>query len=135
MTQTTTAHIHTDDLNDLTEQWKAAKQQEADAAARRIAVESRIYEITQASLPEKGTYTTDTGMKITTGYTEKWDDAEIAKAYQSWPVESVRFPFEPVYKPDGKAIGVIREGIPDLYRLLQPALTLTPKKPAFSVKG
>ena len=131
MTQTT--HPDADDLAALTEHWKAAKQQEADATARRIAVESRIYELTQASLPEKGTYTTDTGMKITTGYTEDWDQDAITAAQHDWP-DGIRFPFAGTWKPDGKAIGYLRENAPAAYALLQPALTLKPKKPAFSVK-
>lgn len=119
----------------LIDEWKYCKEQEVIWSAKRIQTESKLYELNQHNLPDKGTHTTPEGMKITTGYTEKWDDAEVAKAYQSWPVESVKFPFETAYKPDGKAISVMRENLPELYKLLQPALTITPRKPAFSVKS
>ncbi len=118
----------------LTDAWKIAKQQEEAFKETRITIESEIYELKRAEIPEKGVLTLDTGMKIATGFTEDWDQSALATAYQQWPVESVKFPFTSVYKAEGKAIGVIRESIPDLYRLIQPALTLKPKKPAFSVK-
>ena len=121
------------DLTQLTHEWKAAKQAEADATARRIAVESRIYELTHTELPEKGTHTLPSGMKITTGFTEEWDQDRLTAAYQGWP-EGIKFPFAGTWKPDGKAIGYLRENAPATYALIQPALTLKPKKPAFSVK-
>lgn len=123
----------TDRLRHLTDAWKIAKQQEEAFKETRINIESEIYELKLAEIPEKGVLTLDTGMKIATGFTEEWDQNELASVYQQWPVESVKFPFASVYKPDGKAIGVIREIIPDLYRLLQPCLILKPKKPAFSI--
>ena len=123
----------TDRLAELTNAWKIAKQQEESSRERRISVESQIYEMLLSHLPEKGTYTTETGMKIATAHSEDWDQAALAIAYQQWPVETVRFPFSSVYKPDGKAIGVIRDSIPELYRVIQPALTLKPRKPSFSL--
>lgn len=121
-------------LAELTDAWKIEKQIEKDAAARRLVIESEIYQLTQANLPEKGVLTLDTGMKIATSLSEEWDQPQLATAYNQWPVESVKFPFDSVYKPDGKAIAVIRESIPRLYALLQSALTIKPKKPGFSVK-
>lgn len=121
-------------LNRLTEEWKYAKQMEQHWNASRIAVESQIYELIASELPDKGTFTTETGMKITTGFSEDWDAESINSAYQQWP-EGVKFPFNGTWKPDGKAISYLRDNQPLLYALLQPALTLKPKKPAFSVKG
>ncbi len=120
-------------LHDLTDAWKAAKRNEQEAAAARIAIESEIYEITHVRLPDKGTFALDSGMRIATGFTEDWDQGALNKAHQEWPA-SVPFPFIGVWKPDGKAITYLRENMPDLYRLIQGALTLKPKKPAFSVK-
>lgn len=121
------------EIAQLTEAWKTEKQNEADANARRIAIESRIYELTAADLPEKGTHTLPTGMKIATGFTEEWSQEQLYTAYKNWTA-SVPFPFIGVWKPDGKAIGYLRDNAPDLYKLIQPALTLKPKKPSFSVK-
>lgn len=118
----------------LIDEWKHAKEQETIWNARRIEIESKIYELNQASIPDKGTYTTDGGMKITTGFSEEWDQSQLTAAYQQWP-EGVKFPFAGTWKPDGKAVSYLRDNAPDLYRLLQPALTLKPKKPSFSMKG
>ncbi|MFO0906800.1 MAG: hypothetical protein U0835_00275 [Isosphaeraceae bacterium] len=117
----------------LTAAWKDAKRAESQANADRIAIESEIYELTADCLPDKGTYTTETGMKITTGFSEEWDQAALNAAYQNWPGLSP-FPFTGIWKPDGKAISYLRDNLPDAYKIIQPALTLKPKKPAFSVK-
>ncbi len=122
-------------LERLTEAWKYAKQMEQHWNEQRIQIESDIYELEAKNLPEKGTYTTVTGMKIVTGFTDEWDQSELTKAYQAWPIDQAKFPFASVFKPDGKTIAVLRESVPDLYAIIQPALTLKPKKPAFSMKA
>jgi hypothetical protein len=120
-------------MDTLTQQWKYAKEQESLWNQKRIEIESAIYEANRASIPEKGTFTAEDGMKITTGFTEEWDQAAVTQAHQKWPSD-LRFPFAGVWKPDGKAISYLRDNAPAAYALLQPALTLKPKKPAFSVK-
>ncbi len=117
----------------LIDEWKHAKQQEALWNAKRIEIESRLYEMNQQSIPDKGTYTTPEGMKITTGFTEEWDQGRVTAASQGWP-EGLKFPFTGVWKPDGKAISYLRDNAPDAYALLRDAVTLKPKKPAFSLK-
>lgn len=121
-------------IEKLANDWKRAKQTEKEAQEARIAIESRIYELTEKMLPDKGTMTFECGLKVTTGFTEEWDQDALGEAYKNWPVDTVRFPFAGVWKPDGKAITVIRESIPYLYDMLRPALTIKPKKPAFAVK-
>lgn len=118
---------------ELIDQWKYAKEQEVLWNQKRIEIESQIYEQHRASIPEKGTYTTDDGMKITTGFSEEWDQAKVNEAYQAWP-EGIKFPFSGTWKPDGKAISYLRDNVPGAYELLRSALTLKPKKPSFSVK-
>lgn len=120
------------ELELLTIAWLAEKNKEAEANAERIRIESRIYELTQNDLPEKGTHTLPTGMKIVTGYAESWDEDVLNTAYQNWQAP-LPFPFKGQWKPDAKQITYIRENCPELYRLIQPALTLKPKKPAFSL--
>lgn len=117
----------------LKEQWQYAKDQETLWNRKRIEIESQIYEQHQANIPDKGTYTTDEGIKIATGFSEEWDQAALSRAYEQWPAD-VKFPFSGVWKPDGKAVSYLRDNAPAMYALIQPALTLKPKKPAFSVK-
>ena len=117
----------------LMEQWKYPKEQETLWNQKRIESESQMYEQHQASIPDKGTYTTPEGMKITTGFSEDWDQVKLSSAYEQWP-GNIKFPFTGVWKPDGRAISYLRENAPEAYALLQPALTLKPKKPSFSTK-
>ncbi len=117
----------------LIDEWRHCKEQETIWNAKRIEVESKLFEVHQANLPDKGTYTTDDGMKITTGFTEEWDQSVLSQAYQQWPAD-IKFPFAGVWKSDGKAISYLRENAPSAYAILQPALTLKPKKPSFTIK-
>ncbi len=117
----------------LTKEWKQAKAAEEQAKNVRIAIESQIYEQVQKELPEKGTKSFDTGLKITTGFTESWDQEVLNRAYQAWPATH-KFPFHGVWEADGKAVTYIRENQPELYALIREGLTLRPRKPSFSVK-
>lgn len=117
----------------LIEQWKHAKEQENLWNQKRIEIESQLYEQHCASIPEKGTFTTPEGMKITTGYSEEWSQDQLTAAYQQWP-QNIKFPFIGVWKADGKAISYLRDNAPEAYAIIQAALTLKPKKPSFSVK-
>jgi hypothetical protein len=123
----------TDHLEELSSKWKEAKRREQEANALRISIESDIYSLVCGTLPDKGTTTLATGMKIVTGYSESWDQAALNSAYEIWP-SNVPFPFKGEWKADGKAINYVRKHLPEDYALIRSALTLTPKKPAFSVK-
>ncbi|CAN5149135.1 hypothetical protein BH10PLA2_BH10PLA2_19870 [soil metagenome] len=119
-------------IESLTHQWKIAKQIEKDAAVRRVAIESSIWAIVQKRLPDKGTTTLETGLKIVTSFAEEWDQEALADAERAWSAP-VPFPFETVYKADARAVAYIRERLPEVYASIREALTLKPKKPAFSL--
>jgi hypothetical protein len=121
-------------LQSLTSQWKEAKRQEQEAEDRRLQIEYQLYTLLKPQLPQKGTFTTETGMKIALGMSEKWDQGKLNEIHQTWD-GSLKFPFKGEWKADGKAISYLRDNVPGLYRTLSDALTLTEKKPAFSVKG
>jgi hypothetical protein len=96
------------------------------------AAEGAIY-LAAGELPEKGTIYC-TGVKIVTGFYEKFDDAELANAEVKWPtISNLPFPFNKVYKADGKALSYLRDNVKEAYALIEKALTSTPKKPAFSL--
>ena len=95
--------------------------------------ESAIY-IAAGEMPEQGTVHC-TGVKITLGFYQKWNDEELQKAEAIWPqVSNVPFPFKKTYKADGKAVSYLRDNVPTAYAALEPALTLTNKKPAFTLE-
>ena len=96
-----------------------------------LQTEINLYNAVKHTLPDKGTTMLDSGMKITTGFTEKWDQSVLAN--MEW-VAPVPFPFIAEYKPDAKQVAYIRENVPAAYKILSNALTLTPKKPIFTYK-
>jgi hypothetical protein len=122
------------DLSKLTEAWKTAKSAVQSAQETLLAIEVRIWNLVKDRLPEKGTTNFETGLKVTTGLSEKWCQESLSQAHQSWSAP-VPFPFKGEWKPDGKAITYIKETFPEHYKLLQDALTVSEKKPSFGVKG
>ena len=117
----------------LTARWQETKATLEAAQAAHLQSEVDLYNAVRADLPSKGTLTLDTGLKIVTGFTEKWDQEKLGEIYNAWDAP-VKFPFKGEWKPDGKAISYLRENAPDAYRKLSDALTMTEKKPAFSMK-
>lgn len=94
--------------------------------------ESAIY-LAAGPLPEKGTVHC-TGVKISVGFYEKWDNDALQKAEEKWTqFSNLQFPFKKVYKPDGKAISYMRENAATAYAAIEAALTLTNRKPTFEL--
>lgn len=111
---------------------KHAKETLADAEKLVEAAEVTIY-LAAGNLPEEGT-TYVTGCKIVTGFYSKWSDESLAKAEENWTkFSNLPFPFKKTYKADGKAISYMRENAKTAYDAIEPALTLTPKKPSFTL--
>lgn len=125
-------HNKIDELSELTTLWLDAKKSEQDANRERLSVEARILEL--VTLKDKGTNNLETGLKIVTGYTEKWDQEFISDAASNWTSE-LPFPFKTEFKPVKALLDVIESADAGKYRALQKALTLTPSKPSFSFKG
>lgn len=119
----------------LSENLRIAKAKFAVAKKEVEDCEIAIYNAAEKSLPEKGTAHV-TGVKIVTGYTEKWDDDALAIIEQTWAQTSnLAFPFKKTYKPDGKSITCLRENAEVAYKILAVALTVTPKKPSFELEA
>ena len=127
------AHPPMTEEEKLTARWRTAKKAVQAAQDHLLAIEVEIWNHEKHRLPPKGTTTLDTGLKIVTGFTEKWDQESLNKAYQGWEAP-VPFPFKGEWKPDGKAISYLQQNLPEHYRTLQDALTISEKKPSFSMK-
>lgn len=128
------AHPQMTEEEKLTARWCTAKKAVQDAQDHLLAVEVEIWDHEKHRLPPKGTTTLDTDLKIVTGFTEKWDQESLNRAYQAWDAP-VPFPFKGEWKPDGKALTYLKDNLPAHYKALQEALTLTDRKPGFSMKG
>ncbi len=118
-------------IGELTEGWLLAKKVEQDANQRRLTIERQI--VALCELPEKGTTTLPTGLKVVTGYTEKWDQQVLDDAAGNWTSE-LPFPFKTEYKPVKALLDIIEVNDTHKYKELQKAVTVTPSKPSFSFK-
>ncbi len=120
-------------LNELATQWKEQKAALKAAQESLLQTEIAIYDLVKNDLREKGITHFEHGLDVTTGFTESWDEDAVSVAYNAWP-QGVPFPFKGMWKPDAKALSVVKDHSPEAYRLLQEALTVKPKKPSFNVK-
>ena len=119
-------------LNDLARQLLAAKQKEAEARHERELIEVKIYREVQATqeIPEKGTVSAGP-VKITTTMGESWDQEALEELSRVLPPE--HFPFQRVWKVDGRAKNRLAVDHPQAYRKLFPALSVKPRKPSFVI--
>lgn len=78
------AHPPMTEEEKLTARWRTAKKAVQAAQDHLLAIEVEIWNHEKHRLPPKGTTTLDTGLKIVTGFTEKWDQESLNKAYQGW---------------------------------------------------
>lgn len=118
-------------LQPLIDSWKHAKEKIDEAKSDLANIEESIIQTLGDEL-KKGTNNFGE-LKIVCANSEKWDQLEIAVARNAWP-DSVPFPFESEYTPDNKQISYLRDNNPEAYKIIEKAVTISGKKPAFSVK-
>lgn len=133
MTATPQAIIQTPTLEQLRERLRETKAVEAEATLARIAIEEAIltHPRVASELSDEGTVTVDGVVKVTTGYTRKWDQAQLAEIAPG--IDPAYWPFKAEFKEDRKAARVVEERFPDLWAQVRKALTLTPRKPTVAV--
>jgi hypothetical protein len=69
----------------LCDKWRDAKARMEAAASEKYNIECELYELLKDEIPDKGTYTRkELGLKIVTGYTEKWDQETLATLATAW---------------------------------------------------
>ncbi len=121
------------ELQQLTDEWIKAKYDEQGANSLRLNIEAAILDLCKNTLKDKGTNNLDTGLKIVTGYTEKWDQQAIDDAANAWG-SALPFPFQTQYKPVKALLDIVEATDAPKFRELQKAMTLSPSKPSFSFK-
>lgn len=119
-------------LSELIEKWHSAKLAEKAAQNDRLNIEKQIAEL--VDLPENGPTDIGDGMKINTGYTRKWDQEKLAELKTVADLPERLFPFKIEFKEDANKAKYIQQNEPQLWEYFLDALTLTPKKPAFTYK-
>lgn len=122
-------------LRGLTQLWRAAKTKEQDGNKDRLIIEKLIQEL--CDLPEKGTTSLDTGLKIVTGVSASCNSGEIDKLYNQWTtgmIPNAVFPFRAKWEPTLSELAVISSNDPQCYhRFYADVVTIKPKKPSFEL--
>lgn len=119
-------------LQTLKQTWLLAKQKENDARNERLEAEGEIYMLVEKDLKESGVNNLPEGIKITTGFTEKWDQEQLREIQSSW--QSNLWPFKTEFKKDSALLKALQQTNAEGYAVVAKALTLTPCKPTFAVK-
>lgn len=112
----------------------AAKENEAEAIQRRRNIEAAIlaHPAVADRLPAEGTTRFDT-LKIATGYTRRWDQAQLALLHDE--IKDQFWPFRAEYREDLRASRVLAERFPALWAGIRAALTLTPRRPSITIEA
>ena len=130
---------HNIEYQQLISKWKYFKQAEKDANEKRIDAENKLLDMVKDDLRSRGTNNFPLGLKIVTGETESWDQAELSKLLQRYNSQDVHlpyFPFETQLKPNNKKIQAILSDVKysKVYiKFVADAVTVKPKKASFSI--
>jgi len=127
------------ELDDLIISFKDAKEAENLAKQERITIEESIYTLTKGDFKKTEGTNNISGevekMSVTVGFYLKFDQTELDLLYKTGTeVEKSIFPFKQEWKCDVKMLKNIQQTSPELYKKIQTAMTVTPKKPSFKVK-
>ena len=120
-------------MQDLIENLRLAKVNLAKAKEDLFKAEVAVYESVKDKLPEEGTFK-EGDLKIKTGHYYKWNQETLLLSKANFPKDDP-WPFVSEYKPDNKSIKYLKEHKPNVYKILLPALVVTPKKPSFEILG
>ena len=121
----------TNTLSDLTHQWKQYKDTEDQAKKARLDTEKLIQSHPDSHLADEGIVHLDS-LQVSTGYTRTWDQKQLKEMQRV--ISDEYFPFKTELKEDRKISKTIEERFPDLWNTIRSALSLKPKKPAFTWK-
>lgn len=121
------------DLENLANEWRAAKRAEDEARALRVDIESQIIE--QTGVREEGSQTVPAGewkIRVTGKLTRKLDGDTWERIKDSVP-EAMR-PVSYAPKLDLKGLRYLEDNEPDIYRTVAQAIETKPAKAAIEVK-
>ena len=118
-------------LESLLADWRQAKADEEAANALRLEIERELLDHPEVrgALKEEGTVTVGP-VKVTTGFTRAWDQAQLGALHAE--IADASWPFAAEWREDRKAARVVEERFPELWARIRAALTLKPKKPTVS---
>lgn len=115
----------------LVDKLRIAKENHEAASQALTDAQFAIFEAVKDRLPSKGT-TSFTGVKIATGFHDKWDQDLLQEIQKGWTA-NLKFPFRVELKAVASDLKYVKENAPSAYESLEKALTLTEKKPTFEL--
>lgn len=119
--------------------WTAYKEMEKEYNQKRIDTENRLFPMVKNKLNTRGTTNLPLGLKVVTGETESWDQAELNSLLTKYEAQEINlpyFPFERQLKANNKKIIALLSDVKykDTYiKFVANAVTVKPKKASFSV--
>ena len=121
-------------VNELANQWLAAKREEQEANAKRIRIEEELCAL--IDVREEGSCTTHlpSGLVITTigKLSYKVNVDALQKLVMAWPDEAK--PIKVETKADETALKKIRATRPDLWQQIAAAVTVKPAKTGVTIE-
>ena len=113
----------------------AAKKEEAEANAKRVAIESQIIELLGVKEEGSQTHDLENGLKVTiTGkLTYSTDINKLIDLSQKLP-ENLR-PIKVETKADDTGLKYLRREVPEAWKIIAPAVSIKPAKPSVSIKA
>lgn len=120
---------------ELAQQLIAAKKAEADANAKRVALEQELIAILGSKEEGSETHNLENGLKITiTAKLSYSADMPILLSLCDSIPESMR-PIKREVKLDETGAKYLRNNEPDVWRMLSSAITVKPAKPSVTIKA
>lgn len=120
---------------ELATQLIAAKKAEADANAKRVALEQELIAILGSKEEGSETHNLENGLKITiTAKLSYSADMPILLSLCDSIPESMR-PIKREVKLDETGAKYLRNNEPDVWRMLSSAITVKPAKPSVTIKA
>ena len=131
--------VKQEQLESLTDVWNEFKSKEDFYKSERLRIEEEIEAFLKDKLKEKGTYTAETNLQLTTGFSESWKQTEVSKLKNMFDEGELTnipfFPFDVEYKANNKKLSLLKEQDEKLYyKIFGDALTTKAKKVAFKMK-
>jgi hypothetical protein len=119
-------------IADAIEEFLQAKAYELAAIDRRLQAEKEILELAKSNIKESGTTTIDNKIRIIKRTDIKLDQERLREIYFNYP-EKQLFPFASEFKVVKERMEKVKQLHPNLYELVEPAVTIVSVKPTFSV--
>lgn len=120
------------DVEDKIKQLVEIKRHERAVAEERRRLEEEIIGDLNVDLDQDNDNIKFDDVKINFGMENKWDQSILDEI--RFEVPDDLWPFKAVWKEDGKRVKFLENNEPDIWKVIETALTVQPKRPYFQVE-